>query len=474
MFFLNGGFGFAYFFPNLQNGTDNFTRIFTSFYETPTNLVNQNIRWVNVIVDMLIPQRATLFGWAVLFPLLYVLYRAVYEHCERYFIIAGIFAGGLVMIHTHSFLAFGLICGVWLCFALCRRVFRGSSAHVQFTAKVAALVLMLLAFGAQFVTPKLISRESSVFLYLVLVCAAAFVLFVLALLTMAIRKGFGIQLVKTWGVFLLITLLLAAPQLFTWTFSQASGDSFMRGWYNWGNLQDGYLWFYLVNLGVTALLFLPAFFTADQRRFTVCAPAAVIWFICEFVVFQPNTYDNNKLLYAAYFLVCGVVASYMVEIYRRLRTLPGRRALAVGALVLCMLSAVLTIGRESIAGYCLYGDSQLKAAEYIYENSEPEDTVLTDMRHNNEIAALTGRNIVCGSTSYVYFHGLDYTERETDMQSMFSAPQANCALFEKYSIDYILVSAYERNNFTVNETEIKALFPCVFDENGVQIYKVTF
>ena len=171
---------------------------------------------------------------------------------------------------------------------------------------------MLLAFGAQFVTPKLISRESSVFLYLVLVCAAAFVLFVLALLIMAIRKGFGIQLVKTWGVFLLITLLLAAPQLFTWTFSQASGDSFMRGWYNWGNLQDGYLWFYLVNLGVTALLFLSAFFTADQRRFTVCAPAAVIWFICEFVVFQPNTYDNNKLLYAAYFLVCGVVASYMV------------------------------------------------------------------------------------------------------------------------------------------------------------------
>ena len=100
--------------------------------------------------------------------------------------------------------------------------------------------------------------------------------------------------------------------------------------------------------------------------------------------------------------------------------------------------------------------------------------MLTDMRHNNEIAALTGRNIVCGSTSYVYFHGLDYTERETDMQSMFSAPQANCALFEKYSIDYILVSAYERNNFNVNEAEIEALFPCVFDENGVQIYKVTF
>mgnify|MGYP000090314337 CR=1 FL=1 len=136
-----------------------------------------------------------------------------------------------------------------------------------------------------------------------------------------------------------------------------------------------------------------------------------------------------------------------------------------------MLSAVLTIGRESIAGYCLYGDSQLKAAEYIYENSEPEDTVLTDMRHNNEIAALTGRNIVCGSTSYVYFTGsitpsakrtckVCSPHRRQTVRSL-----KNTALITFWSP---LTSAI---NFTVNEAEIKALFPCVFDENGVQIYK---
>lgn len=474
LFFLNGGFGFAYFLPNLQNSLDNFTRIFTNFYETPTNLVDQNVRWVNVIVDMLIPQRATLFGWAVLFPLLYMLYRAVYEHCESYFIFAGIFAGGLVMIHTHSFLAFGLICGVWLCFALCRKVFKAHSAEVQHTAKIAALVLFLFALCTQFIVPNVIPRDSSLFLYLVLACAAVFVLLVFVLLIMAFRKGFGGQILKTWGLFLLITVLLAAPQLFTWTFSQASGDSFVRGWYNWGNLQDGYLWFYIVNLGVAGLLFIPSFFTANQRDFTISAPAAVIWFICEFVVFQPNTYDNNKLLYAAYFLVCGVIASYLVEIYRRLRTLPGRRVLAAGALVLCTLSAVLTVARESVAGYCLYGKSQLDAAAYVFENTEPTDTILTDMRHNNEIAALTGRNIVCGSTSYVYFHGLDYTQRQTDMEKMFSAPSESRDLYEEYSVDYVMVSAYERDNFTVNEDEIKALFPCVYDENGVQIYKVTF
>ena len=64
LFFFNGGFGFVYFFDMLSNNKENFTRIFTGFYETPTNLVGNNVRWSNVIVDMLLPQRATLFGWA--------------------------------------------------------------------------------------------------------------------------------------------------------------------------------------------------------------------------------------------------------------------------------------------------------------------------------------------------------------------------------------------------------------------------
>ena len=110
-FAFNGGFGFFYF---LGGGVENFTRIFTAFYETPTNLVGENIRWVNVLVDMMLPQRATLFGWAVLFPALYLLCRAVYQGQRRCFFLVGLMAGALPMIHTHSFLALGLVCGVWL------------------------------------------------------------------------------------------------------------------------------------------------------------------------------------------------------------------------------------------------------------------------------------------------------------------------------------------------------------------------
>ena len=67
LFFYNGGLGFVYFIDWSREGGYKFSDIFTGYYTTPTNLVDRNIRWVNIIADMLLPQRATLFGYAVLF-----------------------------------------------------------------------------------------------------------------------------------------------------------------------------------------------------------------------------------------------------------------------------------------------------------------------------------------------------------------------------------------------------------------------
>ena len=75
LFFMGSGLGFAYFLGS----ADSFAGIFTGFYTTPTNFVEKNIEWVNPIVDLLIPQRATLFGWCVLLPAVYLLWRGCYE-----------------------------------------------------------------------------------------------------------------------------------------------------------------------------------------------------------------------------------------------------------------------------------------------------------------------------------------------------------------------------------------------------------
>ena len=115
---------------------------------------------------------------------------------------------------------------------------------------------------------------------------------------------------------------------------------------------------------------------------------------------------------------------------------------------------------------------QVLLAEYVMEHTEPTDKILTDTRHNNSVAALTGRNIQCGSGSYVYFHGLDYREQEAAIRVMYEEPAVYPEIFEYYEIDYILVSPYERHAFAVDEVTIAALYPCVYDVDGVQLYQV--
>ena len=282
------------------------------------------------------------------------------------------------------------------------------------------------------------------------------------------------ELFSTWGLYLIITVILAVPQLFKWTLQQAQGENFTRGYFNWANLSDNYLWFYIINIGVVALLFIPAVLWAKKKHLMVISPVILIWLLVETVVFQPNTYDNNKLLYIAYFFICGLVADYMVSLYRSVHQIKGIKIIMASLIFLATISAVLTIGRESVASYELFSTDQVAAAKYVSDNSEPSDVFLTNPRHNNSIAALSGRNIVCGSGSYLFFHGLNYAERHNDIKAMYEQPGQSQTLFKKYKVSYLTISSFERNDYGVNEAEIRHLFPLAFEIGEVQIYKVEF
>ena len=141
-----------------------------------------------------------------------------------------------------------------------------------------------------------------------------------------------------------------------------------------------------------ALLAIPAFLHY-KKEFPVAAPSLLILFICEFVVFQPNVYDNNKLLYVAYAIAACLAAGYMVDIYRLLRekNIGGRRVIAAATVFLCVFSAVLTLGREVVSDYQLYAKEQVQAAEFIEKNTPADSVILTGTQHNNAVSSLTGR-----------------------------------------------------------------------------------
>ena len=418
LFFVGGGFGFAYFFDLSEAGGGGISQILSGFYTTPTNYTDKGIYWVNPIADMLVPQRATLFGWALLFPCLHLLYRAAILDEHRLFLPLGVLAGCLPLVHTHSFLALGVI----------------------------SLVLLIAN-------------------------------------CLSLRGG--LRLFLCYG---LIAAALAAPQLLCFTFKQAASGSFLRLHWNWVNDKDSWLWFYVKNMGLIFLLMPPALACARRESRLFFAGGALLWLICELVVFQPNLYDNNKLIFVSYALMCGLTAEFMAKVWTALREGALRRAapvLAAFTLTACFLSGGLTLAREYVSGdhlglggwvesgYQVVSAQQRRLAEYVSENTEPDAVFATATNHNNAIAMLTGRSIVCGAGTFLYYHGLDYQPREAALKLVYEQPAEWLDFYaQEYGIDYLLVSSHERGSWAVDEENFAAELDCVYSDGDLALYSL--
>ncbi len=451
-FFFNGGFGIWYFVDGIRADKFVFSRIFTEFYHTPTNFSDENLRWSNIIVDMLLPQRATLFGWAVLLPALYILYRAISLKDRKHFIVAAVMAGGLPLIHTHSFLAMAFVCAMWL-------VCSASSFKYNINKKGINRVSTWLFAGFLLLMCSLdIARletetEENVYFVIALAGIACIGIICLYMAFKGLKNSETRGTVINWAILLGIVLVLALPQLFNWTFQQAQGEQFTRGYFNWANQDDLYVFFYIKNIGIVLILAVMALFFSKIINYFIILPVFAIWFVAELIVFQPNVYDNNKLLYIAYLFMCMGAASYLADAVKMARSRAAGAVLSCTVLFLGSISAILTMYREYISDYQLYSKDSIAMCRYIEENTEPEDIILTDTRYNNEVAALTGRNIVCGSGTFLYFHGLQYYGQEAAVSEMFQNPW-NTELFSQYNVKYIYVSNSERNNYNITSDDI--------------------
>ncbi len=459
LFFYDGGFGFIHFLNKV-----NFSKNFTEFYFTPTSIGDYNYRWAQIIANMLIPQRATLFGWAVLFPLLAFLYYAKENRSIKSFLIAGIMAAGLPMIHTHSFLALGIICVVWLFWDM----YKEKESYLLL--KLAGIIWVVFFFLLRMYNDKTGLIEKNGFIIMIAGLGIIAVLFVKEIVS-CFKNSTIKSYIQTWVVFLIPVILFAFPQLLFWTFGQASGDGFLRSHFNWSNANDNYFIFYLKNIGITFLIFFPAWVSAKKKEVQTASPMLLIFFIAELVVFQPNEYDNNKLLFVAFVFMCGIVSDFVIELFEKNWNIILKGALAVSLLFVGVFSSSMTIARECVSDYELYSKAQVDAAEYIEKNTAEKAVFLTGDNHNNAVAALTGRSIVCGADTFLYYHGINTAERKNEVANMYADPVGNKELYKKYNVSYIFVSDVETGEFQINFEGLGQIAEKVYDAQNVVIYK---
>lgn len=412
LLFFNGGLGFLYSFDLSGSNFSKITEIFTGFYKTPANQPDLNLRWSNLVVDLLLPQRTFLGGWTLLLPALYFVREAFQKGEMRMFLLCALFAGALPQVHTHSFVA-----------------------------------LALFSAGA----------------------------LVYSWLSMPVRRR---ALCKGAGVYLVIVLLLALPQFITSTLQQVTNEGFLRLHFNWVNhseqgFTDFYPWFWLKNVGLPLIVMLCALLDFKKRNRMDMIGASLIFLVAELVLFQPLDYDNNKLFYIWYLLMLPPAVSWCLSFWRRLRGHRSRVFLAAVFLTASMLSGALSIAREVVSDYQLFGPSEVKAGLYIDENTNPDAILLTGQQHNNPVYALAGRKVVCGPPLYLYWHGLAYAQREADVAAFYKDPAENLALLKEYDVTYIALGWSERYELKPDEDALDALFEVVYDVDGYKLYDAT-
>ena len=455
LFFLNGGLGFLYDF-DLAGGTweaqegssllaqagqtlagwfstvsERISHILTGFYKTPTNQPDpNNLRWSNVLVDLMVPQRTLLGGWCMVFPCFYLL-DAVFRPNKRDpgngfrgHVLLGVWAGALPLIHTHSFLAlalasFGVMAYDWI--------------HGD---------------------PK----------------------------AMMIRRSRR-QILGPYLVYGAVAAALAVPQLAAFTFRQAfqenAGQGFIRFQFNWVNnpggngMRDLYFWFYIKNIGLPFLVLIAALFDKKPRNRRLFAMALPIILAAELIRFQPNEYDNNKLLYLAWLPCCMIAADWCAEIWQKLRGLRSRYVLAVLAAAVTFLSAGLTVWRECVSDYMAFSRSAVEAGEFVRDRTEDDAVFVTGTQHLNPVFAIGGKTVVCGPDLWLYWHGFDTGERKEDLRLFYEDPEGHPEIPQKYGADYIYVSSYERSEYAVDEEALNRLYRKVFENGEAAVWKVS-
>ena len=439
LFFLNGGLGFLYDFDmaggNAGQGYfdtvwERIESILTGYYKTPTNQPDpNNLRWSNMICDMMVPQRTLLGGYCMVFPCIYLLDAALRprkmdrKDGGRALILLAVWGGALPLIHTHSFLALGL------------------------------MSIGAMAYDLIHGDPKAMMERRSRWMILL-----------------------------RYAVYGLIAIALAAPQLIFFTFRQAlSGEaqgSFLKLQFNWVNnpngagMRDLYLWFYIKNIGLPFIALILALFEKKPRNRRLFAMMLPIILAAELVRFQPNEYDNNKLFYLAWLLGCMIVADWCCTVWDRLKGMRGRTALAVLCAVVTFLSAGLTVWRECVSDYMAFSRYSVEAGEFARDETPDDAVYLTGRQHLNPVLSIAGKTIVCGPDLWLYWHGINTTDRDWDIRDFYEEPEEFAGVLADYDVSYIYVSSYERSNYDVDEEALRRNYTVVFENPEAVIYKV--
>ena len=468
LLFLSGGLGFLWFFSDYAAQTKNIFQLLMNIGKDYT--ISQEFRWGNSLITLFITQRSLLLGMPLTLIALGGLWKIFTTETQRpggvpdqkspFLLfslspfVLGLLAGMLPLIHLHSLFVLFIVTAFLL---LMRRV--KWREFVIFGAGVCIVALPELIwsitgsatrageffgfyFGWESNNGQILDPQNTIVTWQ----------YVLRLLPELI-----LNLVSAWlkntGIFIPM-VLLGIYLFYEYGVHQAPDAAAKKGHHKQQK----------ANASASAA-------DLDHRVSLLLfyIPFAFLFVLANVVKLAPWEWDNIKVL--IYWFVGSIPFVVFALVWMWRQNALGKVG-SIVAIFALTASGALDVWR-TLSGqhnYRVFDPDAVKIAERLRYVTPPGALFLNAPTYNSAIV-LSGRLSLIRYPGHLDSHGIDYKERENDVKQMYRGGLAARHLFEKYGIDYVLISPEERRTLSPNEAFF-ASFPLAAQSGDYKVYKV--
>ena len=281
---------------------------------------------------------------------------------------------------------------------------------------------------------------------------------------------------KKWLYFFALWAVIGLPQVLIQQGGGAGAAGAIRIQAGWIAPPDSWIVFWLKNLGLFLPLLLFAVFrrellSPESRRFLF--GFMPLFVAANLVVFQPWDWDNTKVLMYWFFASSIFVAALLVEAWRAQRIAAVRFILVI--VFLTMIGSGLLANLNQLTGkerQPLLTREEIEFASLVRASTDEASLIAVGLQHNHPVPMLTGRQVVMSYPGWLWSHGYDYGERESDLRAIYALSPEAARLIEKYGIDFVVVGPNETFHLGANRDAFRSMFRSVGGTSNYELFSV--
>jgi len=262
----------------------------------------------------------------------------------------------------------------------------------------------------------------------------------------------------------------------------ANLDSFLQWYPGWlahnPEIEVSWLTFWILNWGLFIPIFIIALLALYKTKNTLAKRIAIsfilLFFISNLFIFQPSDWDNVKLLmwvycgfsfYIAWWLIIKIKAKF----YNKY--IMGVLLLVLSFSGILDLFYLLNFQKHT---HVMITNQEISLAKSLIEKTDPNSIILTSDDHLHWVPVMTGRPILMGYRGWLWSYGIDYSQRERDIDDIYLGRDNAKSLLAKYQIKYVVIGPDEKEKYPVDVEFFKNNYPLLLSNKDTLVFDTRF